>query len=112
MKRPMGGMGGGMNMASMMKQAQQMSRRVQELQEELEKKEYEISSGGGAVKIVIGGDKQIKSLKISSEIVDPEDIEMLEDIILAGVNEAVKTVEDSSAQAMKEVTGGIGIPGL
>ncbi len=103
---------GGGNMQSMMRQAQKMQEDVARTQAELEEKEYEIKAGGGAVTVRINGKKEILLLDISPEIVDPDDIETLSDVIVAGINEAIKTVEDDAADAMGKVTGGMGIPGL
>ena len=108
------------NMQGMLKQAQKMQEDMARIQEELEAKEYEIKAGGGAVTVKINGKKEIVSLDIAPEIVDPDDIEMLSDIIIAGVNEAIKTVEDDASAEMGKVTGGMGgmmggmpgIPGL
>jgi len=107
------GLGGGpQNMNAMIKQAQKMQEDMNNLQAELEAKEYEISAGGGMVKISINGKKEVKSIKISPDIVDPDDIETLEDIITAGVNEAIKRVEDTAAAEMSKVTGSLNIPGI
>ena len=95
------GMGGGpANMQSMLKQAQKMQEDMAAMQEELETREYDISAGGGVVNVKINGKKEILSVKISPEVVDPDDIETLSDIIIAGVNQAIKTVEDENAKAM------------
>ncbi len=107
------GMGGGpQNMNAMLKQAQKMQEDMNAMQEELEAKEYEISAGGGMVKITITGKKEVKNITVSPEIVDPDDIETLEDILVAAVNEAIKTVEDNAAQEMSKITGSLNIPGL
>ena len=107
------GMGGGpQNMNAMIKQAQKMQEDMNALQAELEEKEYEISAGGGMVKILINGKKEVKSIKISQDIVDPDDIETLEDIITAGINEAIKRVEDTAASEMSKITGSLNIPGV
>lgn len=107
------GMGGGpQNMNAMLKQAQKMQEDMNAMQAELESKEYEISAGGGMVKLTITGKKEIKNVKISPDIVDPDDIETLEDILTAAVNEAIKRVEDSAAEEMSKITGSLNIPGL
>ena len=107
------GMGGGpQNMNAMLKQAQKMQEDMNAMQAELETKEYEISAGGGMVKLTITGKKEIKNVKISPDIVDPDDIETLEDILTAAVNEAIKRVEDSAAEEMSKITGSLNIPGL
>ncbi len=108
--------GGPSNMQGMIKQAQKMQEDMARVQAELEAKEYEIKAGGGAVTVKINGKKEILSLDIAPEIVDPDDIEMLSDIIVAGMNEAIKRVEDDASAEMSKITGGIGgmsgIPGL
>lgn len=107
------GMGGGpQNMNALIKQAQQMQDKMAEYQEALEGREFEASSGGGVVSVVMSGKKVLKSIKLKPEVVDPEDIEMLEDLIVAAVNEAEKIVEETTEQEMEELTGGINIPGM
>ena len=95
-----GGMGG-MNMNNLMKQAQKM-------QEELQAKTLEMTSGGGAVKVVITGKKEIQELKINPDVVDPDDVEMLEDLIISAVNEAIRQVEEMYNAEMGRMTGGLG----
>ena len=107
------GMGGGpSNMQSMLKQAQKMQEDMAEKQAELEEREYEVSSGGGVVNVKINGKKEILSVKIDPEVVDPDDIETLEDLIVAAVNEGIKKVEAVSADEMQKITGNIGLPGM
>ena len=106
-----GKMGGGMNMANMLKQAQKMQSTMNQLQEELEKREYTASSGGGMVTVTVAGANNIVKLDIKPEVVDPDDIEMLQDLIMTAANEALKVADETSAAEMKKVTGGIGIPG-
>lgn len=107
------GLGGGpQNMNAMIKQAQKMQEDMSEMQAELEAKEYEISAGGGMVKITITGKKEVKAISISPDIVDPDDIETLEDIITAAVNEAIKRVEDTAAEEMSKITGSLNLPGI
>lgn len=111
------GMGGGAgNLNAMIKQAQKMQEDMATLQAELEEREYEISAGGGAAKIKINGKKEIVSLEIAPDIVDPDDVETLCDILTAGINEAIKRVEDTSQREMAKITAGMpgmsGIPGL
>ena len=106
-----GGMGGG-NMSAMLQQAQKMQEDMQNLQEELDGREYEVSAGGGAVNVKISGKKQILALDIDPEIVDPDDIETLEDLIVAGVNEAIKKVEAEASSEMSKITGAMNIPGM
>lgn len=106
----MGGMGG-MNMNAMIKKAQKMQEEMVKAQEELGNKEYTATSGGGAVTAVVKGSNQIVSLKLNPEVVDPDDIEMLEDLIVTAVNQALKTADEESAAIMRQATGG-GMPGL
>ena len=103
---PGGGIPGNMN--NLMKQAQRMQRQMEENQKELESKEFTASSGGGAVTVTVSGKKEVVSVKLSEEVVDPEDIEMLEDLIVAAVNEAFRQLEEISASSMSKITGGIG----
>ena len=106
------GMGGAGNMNAMLQQAQKMQEDMAAKQEELEAREYDISAGGGAVNLKINGKKQILSLDIAPEIVDPDDIETLSDILIAAVNEAIKRVEDTSNDEMSKITGALGMPGI
>ncbi|MCL2099622.1 MAG: YbaB/EbfC family nucleoid-associated protein [Oscillospiraceae bacterium] len=107
------GMGGGpQDMNSMLRQAQKMQEDMAVLQEELDAREYEISAGGGAVKIKITGTKEVKSIGIEPEIVDPEDIETLSDILIAGINEAIKRVEETNAEELGKITGNLSLPGM
>ncbi len=107
------GMGGGpSNMQSMLKQAQKMQEDMAAKQEELEAREYDVFAGGGVVNLKINGKKEVLSVKIAPEVVDPEDVEMLEDLIVAAVNEAIKKVEAESAEEMQKITGSMGLPGM
>ena len=106
-----GGFGGG-NMQSMLKQAQKMQEDMQAKQAELEAREYDVSAGGGVVNVKINGKKEILSVKLAPEIVDPDDIETLSDILVAAVNEAIKTVEETNAEEMGKITGPMNMPGL
>ena len=105
-----GGFPGGMpgNMSNIMKQAQRMQRQLEESQKELEEKEFTASSGGGAVTVTITGKKEVTKIKIDPDAVDPDDVEMLEDLITAAVNEAIRTVEEASQESVGKITGGIG----
>ncbi len=104
--------GGGMgNMSNMIKQAQKMQSNIKKLQEELEKREYTASSGGGAVTVTVTGANTITKLDIKPEVVDASDIEMLTDLIMTAANEALKVADETSAKEMQKVTGGMGIPG-
>ena len=104
---PGGGMmPGGMN--NIMKQAQRMQRQMDESQKELETKEFTASAGGGAVEVTVSGKKELTGVNIKPEAVDPDDVEMLQDMIVAAVNEAMKLADDASAAAMGSLTGGLG----
>ena len=110
------GMGGGpQNMNAMIKQAQKMQEDMEALQAELDEREYDISAGGGVVGVKINGKKEILSIDIKPEIVDPDDIETLQDILVAAVNEAIKKVETTNSDEMGAITGSLnlaGMPGL
>lgn len=106
-----GGFGGG-NMNNLMKQAQKLQKQMEEMQKELENKEFESSVGGGAVVVKANGKKQLVSIKIQPEVLDPDDVEMLEDMVLSAVNEVIKKAEDETNSAMGKVTGGFNMPGL
>lgn len=103
-----GGMGMPGNMNNLMKQAQRMQRQMEEGQKELEVKEFSAKSGGGAVEAVVNGKKELVKLTISEEAVDPEDVEMLQDMIVAAVNEAMKQADEASQELMGKMTGGLG----
>ena len=105
-------MGGGMNMNQLMKQAQKMQREMAEMQEGLADKTLETSSGGGAVKVVVNGEKKLIDLQISPDAVDPEDVEMLQDLIMSAVNEALRQMDESINSQMSKFTGGMNLPGL
>lgn len=98
------------NMGQMMKKMQKLQADMAKMQEELKTRTIETSAGGGAVKVVVNGEKQIKAIKIDPAAVDPEDTEMLEDLITAAVNEALKKVDDMMAQEMGKLTGGMNLP--
>ncbi|TWH46160.1 YbaB/EbfC family nucleoid-associated protein [Sporomusa sp. KB1] len=98
------------NMAGMMKKVQKLQAEMAKLQEELKSRSLEVSTGGGAVKVVITGEKKIQSIKIAPSAVDPEDVEMLEDLVAAAVNEAINKVDDMMAQEMGKLTGGLNLP--
>ena len=105
-----GGFPGGMpgNMNNLMKQAQKMQRQMEETTKELEEKEYTAAAGGGAVSVTVSGKKEVTAVKLSQEVVDPDDIEMLEDLIAAAVNEAFRQMEEDNSSAMAKLTGGLG----
>lgn len=100
------------NLQNLMKQAQQMQQKISTLQKELESRELETSSGGGMIKIKVNGKQEIIEIKLDKECVDPNDVEMLEEIIKTGVNQAVKESQEMVSSAMSKVTGGMNIPGL
>jgi len=101
-----------MNMNKLMKQAKQMQAKMSKVQEELEEKTVEATAGGGAVKVVVNGKQEVIDLEIDQDAVDPEDVEMLEDLILAAVNEGLRKVQDMVDDEMGKVTGGMNIPGM
>ncbi len=107
-----GMMPGGMNMNNLMKQAQKMQKQMEEAQQNIEGKELETTSGGGAVKVVINGKKEIKKISIAEDVVDPDDVEMLEDLIMSAVNEAIRQMEEISSNEMGKFTSGMGLPGM
>lgn len=108
-----GGYPGGMNQASMMKQAQKMQQDFLKMQQEIESSKFEFSAGGGAVKAVVAGSRQFESIEIDPEVIDPEDAEMLQDMILAAVNGALKLCDEKTNTAMSKLSGGLGgFPGL
>ena len=105
-----GGMGGmGMN-ANMLKQAQKMQQDMMRMQQELHEKEYEAAAGGGVVTATVTGKRELKALEIDPEAVDPDDVEMLQDMIVAAVNEALRAAENDAASTMQKLTGGLGLP--
>lgn len=106
-----GGMGG-MNQANMMKQAQKMQEELRKMQEELEASSFEATSGGGVVKAVVSGKHELTSLTIDPEAVDPEDVEMLQDLVISAVNEALRQADDAMSSRMNSFTSGLNIPGL
>lgn len=107
------GVGGGPgNMQSMIKQAQKMQDQMTQLQAELDEREYTASAGGGAVSATVSGKREVVRLEIKPEVVDPEDVEMLSDLITAAVNEALRQAVETSEAEMNKITGGLNIPGL
>ena len=106
-----GGMPGGMNMNNLMKQAQKMQKQMETMQDEMKNKTLEVTAGGGAIKIVINGKNELQEIKIAPSVVDPEDVEMLEDLVLASVNEAIRQAEELMQTEMGKITGGMGLPG-
>ncbi len=107
------GMGGGpSNMQAMLKQAQKMQAMIEQKRAELEEKDYVVSSGGGMVEVTMNGKHQVKSIGINPEVVDPEDVEMLEDMLVAALNEATRQIDEEAERELDSVTGGLNIPGL
>ena len=104
------GMGGNMN--SLMKQAQKFQQQMEEMQKDLGNKKFEASVGGGAVTAIANGKRQLVEVKIKPEVVDPDDIEMLEDLIMSACNEALKKAEDETSNEMGKLTGGLNMPGM
>ena len=109
---PQGAGAGPSNMQAMLKQAQKMQEDMAAKQEELEAREYDVAAGGGVVKVKINGKKEILSVKIDPEVIDPDDAETLEDLVVAAVNEAIKKVEAVSSEEMQKITGAMSVPGL
>ena len=99
-------------MNAMLRQAQKMQEEMEALQADLDEREYDVSAGGGVVNVKINGKKEILSIGIEPEIVDPDDIETLSDILVAAVNEAIKRVEDTNSAEMSKITGSMGMPGM
>ena len=104
------GMGGNMN--NMMKQMQKMQKKIEEVQAVVDATELEATAGGGAIKVVVNGKKELLDIEIDPSVVDPEDVEMLQDLVIAAVNEGLRKAEDFAANEMKKVTGGLNIPGM
>ncbi|MBE7023223.1 MAG: YbaB/EbfC family nucleoid-associated protein [Clostridia bacterium] len=109
---PRGGMPMGGNMNQMLKQAKKMQEQMMKMQEEMEEKVYEASSGGGAVTVKMNGKRELEEVILKPDVVDPDDIEMLQDLIMVAVNDVLHKVEETSADEMSKLTGGINIPGL
>ena len=109
-----GGFPGGMpgNMNNLMKQAQKMQRQMEENQKALEEKEFTAAAGGGAVEVTVSGKREVTKVKLAEEVVDPDDIEMLEDLVAAAINATVKQVDETAEAEMGKLTGGMNIPGL
>ena len=107
-----GGSFGGGNMQKQLAQAQAMQREMEKMQAELEEKEFTATAGGGAISVTASGAKEIKSLTIEKDVVDPDDVEMLQDLIIAAVNEVMRQIDEASESEMSKLTGGLNIPGL
>lgn len=106
------GMPGGMNQAAMMKQAQKMQQQMLQMQQEMETKEYEATAGGGMVTAAVNGKHELLRINIDPEAVDPEDVEMLQDMIIAAVNQAMRTADSEASANMSKLTGGLNLGGL
>ena len=104
------GMGGNMN--QLMKQAQKMQKQMEETTKALEESTYEATAGGGVVKVVVSGKKEVVSVHLEEEVVDPDDVEMLEDSVLSAINEALKKADEETSSKMGKLTGGLNIPGM
>ena len=111
-KFPMGGMGMGGNMNNMIKQAQKMQQEMLKAQEEIEQTDFDASSGGGAVTVKMNGKKELTEINIKPEACDPDDVEMLQDLILTAINDVIQKVDEANNAKMSKLTGGISIPGL
>ncbi|MBR6581779.1 MAG: YbaB/EbfC family nucleoid-associated protein [Ruminococcus sp.] len=104
--------GGAQNMNQMIRQAQKMQDEITELQTDIEAREFTATAGGGVVEVTLNGKKEIKTLNLKPEVVDPEDIETLQDLIIAAINEAVNNIEATTEAEMSKITGGVSIPGM
>ena len=109
---PKGVGGGAQNMQAMIRQAQKMQEDMAAKQEELDAREYEVKAGGGVVTVKINGKKEVLAIDIDPDVVDPDDVETLQDILVAGVNEAIKRVEETNSKEMEKITGSMNMPGL
>ena len=104
--------GGGQDMNSMIHQARKMQDQITALQEDIEQRSFSATAGGGAVSVTVTGKKTVQSIELKPEVVDPEDIEMLQDLIISAVNEAINSVEETTEAEMSKITGGVALPGL
>ncbi|MDO5715183.1 MAG: YbaB/EbfC family nucleoid-associated protein [Tissierellia bacterium] len=102
----------GGNMNNMMKQIEKLQKQMEDMQENLKQEEFSATAGGGAVKAVVNGQKELVSIVLDEEVVDPDDLEMLQDLIVAAVNEAMRTAEEKMNSQMSKLTGGLNLPGL
>ena len=109
-KNHFGGFGGGANMQQLMRQAQKLQEQMAKAQEELDEREYSAQAGGGMVSVTVSGKRELKSLVIKPECVDPEDVEMLQDMVIAAVNEAVRAAMEDMSSSMGKITGGMNLP--
>jgi len=106
------GMGGQQNMQAMVKKAQKMQEQMEAKQAELEQTEFTTTAGGGAVEVVMTGNKVVKAINLKPEVVDPEDIEMLQDLVIGAVNECLREIETKTNAEMERITGGLNVPGV
>lgn len=106
------GLGGGANMNNLMKTAQKFQQQMEEMQKQLETKTYEEKAGGGAISVVVNGKRQLVDIKISPDAVDPDDVEMLQDLIITACNAALRRAEEDTANQMGKLTGGLNVPGM
>ena len=104
--------GGGQDMNSMIHQARKMQDQITALQEDIEQRTFNATAGGGAVSVTLTGKKTLQSIELKKDVVDPEDIEMLQDLIISAVNEAVNNIEETTETEMSKITGGVALPGL
>ena len=111
-KGGMGGGGGAQGMQNLMRQANQLQMKIKKLQEELNEREYEGTSGGGAVTVIVKGENQVLSMKINEDVMKAGDVEMLQDLVVTATNDALKRAKDTHAAEMEKVTGGFNMPGL
>ncbi|MCC8023358.1 MAG: YbaB/EbfC family nucleoid-associated protein [Clostridiales bacterium] len=109
---PQGMGGGGGNRSIMLREAQQMPGEIQKVQQGLEAREYTTTAGGGVIEVTVDGKHQVKAIGINPEVVDPEEVDMLEDLLVAALNEAMREVDETTESEMSKVTGGLNIPGL
>ncbi len=109
---PMGVGGGQQNMQAMIKKAQKMQEEMEVKQAQLEQTEFTTAAGGGAVEVVMTGNKQVKALNIKPDVVDPEDIDMLQDLVISAINECLRTIETETNDSMEKITGGFNVPGM
>ena len=107
-----GGFGGGANMQQLMRQAQKLQEQMTKAQEELDEREYSAQAGGGMISVTVTGKRELKALEIKPECVDPDDVEMLQDMVIAAVNEAMRAADTDSANNMSRLTGGLNLGGL
>ena len=111
-KNHFGGFGGGANMQQLMRQAQKLQEQMAKAQEELDEREYSAQAGGGMVSVTVSGKRELKSLAIKPECVDPDDVEMLQDLVIAAVNEALRKADSEASANMAKLTGGLNLGGL